>query len=68
MVEGASLLVETRFTWHSCKPVDLRVWNYAPSPRGRGWRGTWRETRRNGPEAMGEGWFGVIAKPEQSTE
>ena len=50
-----SLLAETRFTTYFCKPADLRVWNYAPSPRGRGWRGTWRETRRNGPEAMGEG-------------
>jgi hypothetical protein len=50
-----SLLAETRFTIYFRKGVDLRVLNYAPSPRGRGWRGTWRETWRSGPEAMGEG-------------
>jgi hypothetical protein len=27
-----SLLAETRFTTYFCKPVDLRVLNYAPSP------------------------------------
>ena len=32
----------------------------AMSALGRGWRGTWRETRRNGPEAMGEGSFGGL--------
>ena len=28
---------------------------YPLSYEGGRWRGTWRETRRNGPEAMGEG-------------
>ena len=27
---------QTRFTIYFCKRVDLRVLNYAPSPRGRG--------------------------------
>ncbi|CAM8656804.1 hypothetical protein MCEKE4_01927 [Acidimicrobiia bacterium] len=50
---SVSLFAETRFTTYFCKPVDLRVWNYAHVPRGRGVSGTWRETRRNGPQVTG---------------
>ena len=48
-----SLLAETRFTSYFCKPADLRVLSYAHVPRGRGVSGTWRETRRNGPQVTG---------------
>jgi hypothetical protein len=63
-----SLLAETRFTTYFCKHVDLRVWIYAHVPRGRGVSGTWRETRRNGPQAMGEARSGVPCRSKVALE
>ena len=59
--DRVSLLAETRSTCSLSKPADLRVWSYAPSPRGRGWRGTWHGSRRNAPEARGRALRGFWA-------
>ena len=48
-----SLLAKTRFTIYFCKPADLRKWDYTHVPRGWELSGTWRETRRNGPQVTG---------------